>query len=261
MSVLIVVQNPQAGAIEGVVTDRDGDPLPGVQVQATTEGYSILDFTGPDGSYRFTEVPLGVFAVRAELPGFCQPSPAQARVEAGRPARVDISLELGGLEIVDKVIFPLAELVEMVDAVVHVRIVRSHPPRLRVPNITCGSNNVLTDHEAEVIAEVKVGAGLRLQSRRFMLVQRRAGVFAEGGESVEGSETPWVLGDEFIAFLYWSEDDEYLGPHWSPSWMVPLRDGAVAWEGPVRIQEVREGMPLEALLGRLREEREPSSLR
>jgi len=255
--VLIAGQGPQTGSIEGVVLAASGDALPRAAVRGTAEdGSGFVVYAGADGSYRLRDLRPGVVTLSTAVRGFCQPLPRRVRVEEGRTARVDFALELAPITQSLRVSYPLPELVRRVDAVAHLRIVRSHSARLWIPNITCGDGNVLTEHEAEILAEIKVDDDTWPRARRLLFVQRRAGVYVEGDRSVEGPETPHALGDEFVAFLGWRRDDRYLDPYWSPWGLVPIHDGVVAWNGPAWIREVPDGMPLEALLELIQEARD-----
>ncbi|MEO8500111.1 MAG: carboxypeptidase-like regulatory domain-containing protein, partial [Vicinamibacteria bacterium] len=73
------------GLIEGTVLDQQGLPLPGVAVTATntTNGFSRSATTGATGTYRIGGLPVGVYDVKAALPGFnAQGHKANVNVES-----------------------------------------------------------------------------------------------------------------------------------------------------------------------------------
>lgn len=260
---LVAGQSPQTGSIEGVVLSSSGDAMPRAAVRGTAEdGSGFVVYAGADGSYLLRGLRPGVFTVSTAARGFCEPAERRVRVEQGRVTQADFALEMMPITEVIRVTYPLPELMSRVDAVAHIRIARSHRARLWIPNITCGDGNVLTEHEADILTGIKVDDQLGPRARRLLFVQRRAGEYTEGDQSVEGPEVPHLLGDEFVGFFAWRGEDPYLGPHWDPWYLVPIRDGAVAWGGPAWIREIPEGMALDALLELLRDvqlRREPGS--
>jgi hypothetical protein len=62
----------QTGSLRGVVTDNEGNPLPGVTITiASPAMMGTRSFvTTETGSYRFPSLPPGVYKVTAELKGF-----------------------------------------------------------------------------------------------------------------------------------------------------------------------------------------------
>jgi hypothetical protein len=246
-----IAQNPTRGTVHGVITGPDGILLPGVRVVARRQGAAIAGHTGPDGAYELS-MPPRVYELRAELDGFCGGGPHRIQLTAGEPLQLDMRLWLAPVEEVQRVTYSLPEAVERTDAIVHLRIARSHPPRLLIPDIGCGDGNVLMEHEANVIAEVKTDTGLWPNARRVRFMQRRAGIHSDGTTTVTGPEDPYVIGEEYVAFLNWSMEDAYLEPHWNPSYMVPVSAGEIRWGGRLQIPGVAGGMSLEGFLGSLR---------
>jgi len=96
------------GTIEGVLTDSTGAVLPGSTVTVTNDetGAQRVVVTDSDGSYRALLLPLGTYRVRAELAGFRTVERAGVSLSAGQTARIDIRLDVGG---VDDVISVVAE--------------------------------------------------------------------------------------------------------------------------------------------------------
>jgi hypothetical protein len=93
-------QTVGVGAIQGKVTDETGALLPGVTVSIKSPALQLpqLDtVTTADGSYRFTDVPIGTYRVQYELSGFQTLVREDIKVSAGFVARLDIQLKVGAL--------------------------------------------------------------------------------------------------------------------------------------------------------------------
>ncbi|MGC4081911.1 MAG: carboxypeptidase-like regulatory domain-containing protein [Vicinamibacterales bacterium] len=90
------------GAIGGTIADASGAVLPGVMVTlsnpAGTIGANQTVATDERGAYQFIRLVPGVYRVRAELQGFRPSTQENIAVTADATARVDIRLELGGIE-------------------------------------------------------------------------------------------------------------------------------------------------------------------
>src|SRR5436309_1513650 len=78
----------QAGTIKGAVKDASGSPVPGATVtlrsESTSRSTSVV--TKPDGSYVFTSLEAGAYAVEAVREGFEKSS--RARVTLGVQAQI-----------------------------------------------------------------------------------------------------------------------------------------------------------------------------
>ncbi|MCI4445515.1 MAG: TonB-dependent receptor, partial [Candidatus Aminicenantes bacterium] len=66
------VSSQETGSIRGVITDEEGNPLPGVNIVVT--GPSLMgkatDVTRSDGSFRILLLPPGIYTLVAEIQGF-----------------------------------------------------------------------------------------------------------------------------------------------------------------------------------------------
>ncbi len=86
--------------LRGRVADQQGAALPGVTVVVTSQenGRFRDTISGPDGSFFFSAIDPGVYEVTAELTGFKKYQQRDIRVEVGKTAQIEVTLEVGGLE-------------------------------------------------------------------------------------------------------------------------------------------------------------------
>jgi len=253
---LLPFQSTQRGVIRGAVTDPDGYGLAGARVIA----FSVVDgrvtrpgwgtHTAADGTYELSVRP-GVQELRVELDGFCGAGRRRVQIAEGQTRAIHYTLRLSPVEEVIWVEFPLPEALARADAAVHMRITRSHPPRLMIPDVSCGDGNVFTEHEFEVLSAIKTGERWP-NAERVLFVQPRAGVYHEDHTLVQGPRTPYAVGEEYVAFLHWSPDEQRFVSSAAPNAMIPVRDGRIVWQGAAE-EGVHDGMPVEAFLDRLRE--------
>jgi len=82
-------QNPP-GSLAGVVSDTTGQPIPSVEVMVVGTNLSAL--TRADGSYSFSALPVGLYAVRVRRLGFVQAVRDTVRVVSGVTTHVDFQL-------------------------------------------------------------------------------------------------------------------------------------------------------------------------
>jgi hypothetical protein len=90
-----------SGVISGTIQDESGAALPGVVATLTSPALQvrqIVTVSGADGSYRFGELPVGVYAIKFELAGFTTVIRDELRLPVGFAARVDVTLKVGSLE-------------------------------------------------------------------------------------------------------------------------------------------------------------------
>jgi hypothetical protein len=85
-----------SGDISGTVTDTTGGVLPGVTVNAVCSETNLTRtaVTDAQGGFRLSELPICVYRVTSELPGF-KTVAREAQVNAGAVAKVDFRLEVG----------------------------------------------------------------------------------------------------------------------------------------------------------------------
>ena len=84
-------QVSQTGSIRGVVTDQNGEPLPGVSVTVTSPSLigTQSTITNDKGVFRVPSLPPGVYEVKLELPGF------KTLIQSGIVVRVGMTVEIG----------------------------------------------------------------------------------------------------------------------------------------------------------------------
>lgn len=87
------------GTILGTVRDESGGVLPGATVTVTHEGQGITltSVTREDGTYIFTPIRTGAYAVEVEFPGFRKGVRRGINVSIQQQASVDFSLQPGGV--------------------------------------------------------------------------------------------------------------------------------------------------------------------
>jgi Carboxypeptidase regulatory-like domain/TonB dependent receptor len=103
-SVLLVGSAPllaqsQFASFTGTVTSIDGNPLPNVELVATNEATQVTYTARSNdaGLYIISALPIGTYKVRAELSSFRAFETSPIRLESGQTARVDITLQVGGV--------------------------------------------------------------------------------------------------------------------------------------------------------------------
>ncbi len=86
----------QTGEMYGKVTDPSGAVLPGVTVtlHSTVLLQPLTALTTATGTYRFPQLPIGLYSVRFELPGFKSVLKSNFRLEIGLNVQVNQTLEL-----------------------------------------------------------------------------------------------------------------------------------------------------------------------
>jgi len=86
--------------ISGVVTDNTGAIRPGVTVTATSPALqvpSVISVSDERGEYRLSPLPIGVYTVLFELPGFQNVRREGVRLTVGFNARVDSEMNVGAV--------------------------------------------------------------------------------------------------------------------------------------------------------------------
>src|SRR5208282_5719705 len=89
-------QSGNAGTIEGTVQDAAGAAIPGASVDIANpvSGYRRAATTGPDGTFRFTNVPFNPYHLVVKAAGFALFT-QDVDVRSGVPVTVTIALKVG----------------------------------------------------------------------------------------------------------------------------------------------------------------------
>jgi hypothetical protein len=101
---------------------------------------------------------------------------------------------------------------------------------------------------------VRGPGGVPLPGAR-VVAETAPGEDSDGRMSVRGPEAPYVIGEEYVAFLHWSPERQRFISSAAPNAMVPVRGSRIVWRGKDK-EGVRDGMPLASFLDRLRELRD-----
>ncbi|HEU0138347.1 MAG TPA: carboxypeptidase regulatory-like domain-containing protein [Bryobacteraceae bacterium] len=89
----------EAGSIQGRVVDPQGATVPNVKVTLEQEGTGNTRsaIAGSDGLYSFAIVPVGIYTITAEAPGFKRAIVPSVRVEVAQRVQMDFALEIGAV--------------------------------------------------------------------------------------------------------------------------------------------------------------------
>lgn len=87
------------GSIEGVVGDKTAAAVAAahVAVRNLQTGFTREAVSGADGFFRITAVPVGVYSLTVEMPGFATFAQEAIQVNVNQAARVDVQLSVGGV--------------------------------------------------------------------------------------------------------------------------------------------------------------------
>jgi len=90
----------QTGTIRGVITDQDGNPLPGVTVTVTSEAImGTQSYVSTEtGSFRFPALPPGTYKLTAEMTGFKTYTRENIIVRVGMTVTIDFAMEVATVE-------------------------------------------------------------------------------------------------------------------------------------------------------------------
>jgi hypothetical protein len=86
------------GTIEGQVVDSQGLAVPGATVTVSSPALiqAAVVTTGPEGRYRATQLPVGKYTIRFEMPGFKTRAVTGIELSVGRILVMNATLEPGG---------------------------------------------------------------------------------------------------------------------------------------------------------------------
>ena len=99
MAVSLSAQTASTSTVTGTVSDKTGATIPNAKVEledVDTKAKTSVT-TGSDGSYTFPSVRPGNYSIIVSGKGFRQSVVTDVRVEVGKSALVNVSLEVGGM--------------------------------------------------------------------------------------------------------------------------------------------------------------------
>src|SRR6266849_2949951 len=99
-SISLNAQNNQTGNIHGVVTDQSAALIPGVTVTLTSPALIVPQVAATDeaGGYHFEQLPVGVYKVTFDLPGFRQYIRENIQITAGFSAELKVQMSVGTVD-------------------------------------------------------------------------------------------------------------------------------------------------------------------
>jgi hypothetical protein len=88
----------QGGSISGVVKDEQGAVLPGVDVVLTGAAEKTSFTTGPDGQFRFLNVPPGTYRITASIAGFARFVRSDITVTVGQSVTLPLTMKVATVQ-------------------------------------------------------------------------------------------------------------------------------------------------------------------
>jgi hypothetical protein len=84
-------------SIVGVVTDPSGAAMPNVKITVSNQAQALVRTLNSDsvGAYKVGFLPIGMYTVVAEMPGFQKYLQTEIKLEIGQVQRVDITMQVG----------------------------------------------------------------------------------------------------------------------------------------------------------------------
>jgi len=88
------------GTLRGFVTDKQGEPLPGVTIEIESPSLmgSRSTITDARGTYRFLYLPPGKYTISAKLEGFGTSLRKGVKVQTAKTTTINFEMEMAGLE-------------------------------------------------------------------------------------------------------------------------------------------------------------------
>lgn len=230
------------GVLTGIVTDSSNQSLPGVKVTATSGSVQTSAITDENGRYEIRLTTAGAYKVIAELSGFETATAGNVLIAMGATANLPLVLQLGCLSDVLFVDMGIGHALQEAALVAHIRVLRSDPARSCRETGMC----VCTDHVVEVTEIVK--ADRRTPAPTLRIVQAGAGRVEE---LQLWGDRPYAVGEEYIAFLQWSEKGGFFYRTDDDGYTLPVRDGRVEFQRD-NVPGLPNGMRVEEFISALR---------
>jgi hypothetical protein len=178
----LTAQAPEStGTLRGCITDRAGQPLPGVSVDISADGVHRTVVSNRDGCYEFIDVRRGLYVVFAKLTGFTSFIREDLRTTPNRVEQLDFPMRVACL--CGCISYPmLASLWDPADAVVRVRITGHQLGQ----DLGCGP---YIRHTATVVTVWKRHSKITDATITFLQ------------EPLAGDAVPYAVGQDLILFL------------------------------------------------------------
>lgn len=93
----LAIAQSDRGTLTGTVTDPGDAAVPGAKVVAknTETGVVFESVTTPTGNYTITSLPVGLYDLVVEAPGFSKKTQQGIRLQVAQTARIDVALKIG----------------------------------------------------------------------------------------------------------------------------------------------------------------------
>ena len=185
----LTAQAPEStGTLRGCITDRAGQPLPGVSVDISADGVHRTVVSNRAGCYEFIDVPRGPYVVFAKLTGFTSYIREDLRITSNRVERLDFQMRVAC--ICECISYPtLPSLWDPAEAVVRVRTIGHQLGQ----DVGCGP---YIRHTATVVTVWKRHSKITDRTITFLQVPL-------GGDAV-----PYAVGQDLILFLRWGSTQD-----------------------------------------------------
>src|SRR3954462_15784072 len=84
------------GTVTGTVTDPANASVPSAKVTAknTENGAGFETITTPSGNYTLTSLPIGLYDLTVEAPGFSRKTQQGVRIQVAQTTRIDVALQV-----------------------------------------------------------------------------------------------------------------------------------------------------------------------
>ncbi len=235
---------PVPPSVFGVIRDRDGGWVPGVQVVATCGTEKRETMSNSRGSYRFDSVPERRCRIEAYLPGFRR-SVAEAVVVAANRETVQDFVLRSAIVIASGEVAPpggLAGAVQAADTVLYLRVEEVVGPVL----LGRSQELLMTEHRAVILAVVKSRSASIVPGVVVPFWQFGAGTVIDEGRPYVGDVTPYSAGQELVSFFK-RDSAGRLVEMADGSLVFQVADGRVVWHGRATAG-IRDGMPIGTFL-------------
>lgn len=198
--------------ISGRVTKLEDGPLAGTRVTIDGPKTHQVLVTDAMGRFDFSALAPGSYDFKAEMPGYVMERRADVPVARGAAATADFVLHPACLEEGSYVDGGVAWALQTAQAVVYVRLGAPSTPDRWIVDDQCV---VGIDHPATVLSILNMGPSSGDITRTIHIVK--------------DGRTPFGAGEEYIAFVRWEPGIGRYRPIAGPIFMIPVRDGKVAW--------------------------------